>query len=329
MKWIEGKLYRNAKSGAIFEDPRGRLDGHILFYKGEIKDGMGKVAGERLFSYYVDLSVAVTPVDPSIVWDLAKPVGQYTGYIEDHERMQEKVLGKVVTSMAEYQTVLLDERRRQCEIKRKYGLKSLERLITDLDNSITDIEQQWWLKNKPERVLRNKREKKKKYEHAKSNLKEQIEKEQQLTISTPEFFGIIRIKPSRVADIPEDTVGSPESEKAGMEIAMMHEKNAGRNPVDVSKENLDFDIKSSDNEGKTRYIEVKTSYGIGDVVLTTNEWFRARMLKDDYYLYVVWNAGRSSSKLVAIKNPATSLSAEKKGHALYLIDQDQIKKMCS
>ncbi len=56
MVWIENNFSDSFLNGAVFLDPDGKLDGDILFYEGEIRDGMGDVAGKRLFGFYTELS---------------------------------------------------------------------------------------------------------------------------------------------------------------------------------------------------------------------------------------------------------------------------------
>jgi hypothetical protein len=95
-----------------------------------------------------------------------------------------------------------------------------------------------------------------------------------------------------------------------MEIAMEYEKSNGREPEDVSKENLGFDIRSKGN-GETRYIEVKARADEGQVALTCNEWFKAKRFKEQYWLYVVANAATKPT-LSIIKNPAQNLKVQEK-----------------
>ena len=49
MDWVGKELSTSLQQGAVFVDPEGKLDGVLLFYEGEIKDGKGNVAGKRLF----------------------------------------------------------------------------------------------------------------------------------------------------------------------------------------------------------------------------------------------------------------------------------------
>lgn len=109
-----------------------------------------------------------------------------------------------------------------------------------------------------------------------------------------------------------------------MTIAMEYEQRNGRKAEDVSKENLGFDIRSIDSNGKIRYIEVKTRADKGSVSLTQNEWFKAQRLGEDYYLYIIWNA-KSNPELKIINNPASNVNVKEKVEIVrYIIDADEI-----
>ncbi|MEM0084261.1 MAG: DUF2208 family protein [Candidatus Methanomethylicia archaeon] len=99
-----------------------------------------------------------------------------------------------------------------------------------------------------------------------------------------------------------------EVEKAGMQVAMEFEKSQGREPEDVSKENLGFDIISK-GRNEIRYIEVKARADIGSITLTPNEWSKAKRFKEQYWLYVVFNATKKP-ELIIINNPAKKLKYE-------------------
>ncbi len=105
-------------------------------------------------------------------------------------------------------------------------------------------------------------------------------------------------------------ISNEEIERIGMEIAMEYERMQGRNPEDVSEENLGFDIRSK-GEGEIRYIEVKARRDEGEVALTWNEWFKAKRFKENYWLYVVSNAVKNPT-LYIINNPAENLKVEEK-----------------
>jgi hypothetical protein len=98
-----------------------------------------------------------------------------------------------------------------------------------------------------------------------------------------------------------------------MKIVMQYERDADRTPEDVSKDNLGFDIRSKEKDGRVRYIEVKARAAVGSVALTQNEWFKAQRLANDYYLYVVWNVSKDpNAEPIIIQNPASNLAIDEK-----------------
>ncbi|MDP8012696.1 MAG: helicase-related protein, partial [Nanoarchaeota archaeon] len=289
LEWVDRTISPDLKRGAVFIDPEGKLDGYVIFFEGEVKDGTGAVAGKSLFAYYYELSSGnVKSISPSIIWDLAE--GNSVGEIVNIEEVKKKTLSSVISGLSEYTEKLRADRLKQAEIKTKYGIKSLDRLIMDLDGELIDLNERKERGENVDLVIRNKEEQKKRYEVSKKELQELIEKEQNLTMGMPSFVGILRVLPRAKND--KWMYSDEEVERMGMEIVMKFERENGREPEDVSKENLGFDIRSRGKDGSIRYIEVKARAGIGDVALTQNEWFKAQRLANDYYLYVVWNAGR-------------------------------------
>ena len=102
-----------------------------------------------------------------------------------------------------------------------------------------------------------------------------------------------------------------------MRESMEYERSNGRDPQDVSAENLGYDIRSldsppgqaDDGDGTVRYIEVKARAETGPIAMTPNEWFMAQRLTKEYWLYVVENAA-SNPKLYTIPDPAAKLEPE-------------------
>jgi superfamily II DNA or RNA helicase len=105
----------------------------------------------------------------------------------------------------------------------------------------------------------------------------------------------------------------PVVEETAMRVAMDFERRRGWEPLDVSKlcDGRGYDIQSfgpADDSGirPVRRIEVKgRSSPNGDVVLTPNEWRKARRLAADYWLYVVYNARPGAEPLLkSVQDPA-------------------------
>lgn len=328
LEWVEQSLSEKLKIGGTFEDPDGIMDGFAVFYEGEIKDGRGNVAGKRLFPFFVDReSGEVKYLNPAFVWDLARDntIQSPQTFSQDNiEQLRKKVLNALIPELEKYKESLAQERKRQASIKEKYGIKSLEHLIIKLDGDLIKLYDRRARGEKVELVIGNKEEQKKRYEKALVTLKQTIKQEQVLTMSNPSCIGAIRVVPAQKFEpgMKKDL----DIELVGMNIAMEFERENGREPEDVSSENLGFDIRSTDKHGRKRYIEVKARAHKGSVALTQNEWFKAKRFGDDYYLYVIMDAA-SEPRLHIIRNPAKVLLPEMKiENVRYVVDADQILK---
>ena len=302
LEWVRSNYFNRLQKGAIFKDPSGRYEGILWFFEGEIKDGKGEITGKRLMAIY-DNGKELREINPALLWDLVPSENNEPQKVDANKEKAQKC---AVYAVENYKQEIFKERKRQSEIKRKYGITSLEYLIGELD---TDLSELYERREKGERVdivIRNKDERKKQYEKGLENLRKEIEQEISLTISMPKFWGAILVRPT----IAEDMISDAEIEKIGMEIAMEYEKNQGREPEDVSKENLGFDIRSK-NKDEIRYVEVKARKDVGNVALTCNEWFKAKRFKEQYWLYVVTDASMNPA-LYVINNPSENLNVHEK-----------------
>ncbi|MFZ2070417.1 MAG: DUF3883 domain-containing protein [Halobacteriota archaeon] len=201
----------------------------------------------------------------------------------------------------------MERRQRDAEVKRKYGIRSLESMILDSDGKITEYETRR-MKGEtiPEATIQNEVRKKEDLERKKQRLQRDIEAEVHLYPTDPGILGAVRVVPGKPHSV---MISDREIEQIGMNIAMDYESSHDRTPEDVSSQNLGYDIRSQDDKENYRYMEVKARAKEGAVALTPNEWLMAQRLKDEYWLYVVVNAA-SNPELYVIQNPALQLKPE-------------------
>jgi hypothetical protein len=131
-----------------------------------------------------------------------------------------------------------------------------------------------------------------------------LAREQQLTIGDITHIGRAWVlpHPERAGYAP--MIADEEIEKIAMAKAISYEKEQGWDPEDVSEENRGFDILSKDlKSGSARFIEVKGRATIGEIALTKNEHDTAERLKQDYWLYVVFDCA-TTPRLIPIKDPS-------------------------
>ena len=298
------------KTGACFEDPDGVFNGVVVFYEGEIRDGSDSVTGRRLFAYYLpENSEIIEKVNPKLLWDFQEAqAGPSTEMLKIQE-LEAKVVTQVRIHLEQYKQELTEERQRQVDIKRKYGITSLEQLILKLDCELLELGTRNERGEDVRLAIQNKEEQKRHYEDEKGKLEKTCQQEVTLARKPPTFAGAIRVRPAMEAnDSGASQEGKLEIERIGMECATRHEETQGCTVTDVSAENLGFDIRSKTPDGKIRCIEVKARSSRAPVVLTSNEWHMAKQLKNDYFLYVVLDAV-TQPELYIIQNPAEQITA--------------------
>lgn len=306
------KFIDTARSGAIFVDPDGEKDGILWVYQAEFRDGSNTPAGRRLFCIYQNRNDELQMVSPGIFWDI-KPMPSGSKAEAMANLDQDKITTFVLTNgLEKYRSELMERRQRDAAIKEKYGIRSLNSLIAKSEEKLADYATKRMLKQ-PVVAATEQREQKKRddLEKKRLRLKDQIRAEVHLLPSEPKLLGVARVTPEATKTITEKQQRSnKEIEMVGMRVSEQYEKDHDRLPEDISAENVGYDIKSSSKD-EVRYIEVKARAQSGAIDLTPNEWMIAQRLREEYWLYVVENAGTDKPKLYIIQDPAMKLSPDK------------------
>ena len=292
LAWAEQAFGPDAKAGSVFVDPAGRLDGHMVFCEGAVTDGHRRQAGKRLFVCMVDAGTGdARPVPPSTLLDLwARPEGR-------PEDVSETVRGSVVAEssrlLEEYMKGLAAERMQQADAAQRYGMRSLDALLEKICDEVVALLSRKRRGAKVDLPMYNKREDRRRYRVARKDLGIQIDLDSALEMDRPSVVGVIRVIPGPRAQA--------ERVKNALDAAVELERRAGRKPEPVWGEGRGFDVRSTGKTGAVRYILAKPE---GEhITLTLNEWFRARLLGGDCYLYVM---GEETAR--RIRNPAKALS---------------------
>ena len=127
-----------------------------------------------------------------------------------------------------------------------------------------------------------------------------------------------------------------------MEVATAYEEHLGGVVTDVSKPELarragltdwpGFDLKSrhpagDDGSVEERAIEVKGRAGSGDVQMSENEWARACNLREDYWLYVVFDCATPRPRLVRVQDPFAKLLARSRDSLAFTITEGALNEV--
>lgn len=105
-------------------------------------------------------------------------------------------------------------------------------------------------------------------------------------------------------------VRDEEIERIAVDTVIAHEEARGWQVESVESENRGFDLisrRTHPEDPKTfvevRFIEVKGRAAVGEVALSSNEYKTAERLKDDYWLYVVFNCA-TKPEVHIVQDPA-------------------------
>ena len=140
-----------------------------------------------------------------------------------------------------------------------------------------------------------------------------IEQERTCSIGDIHFVGSSWVLPHPERESPgiAPMVRDDEIERRAIEFVIRHEESQGRIVESVETQNRGFDLVSRlphpedpQTAMDVRFIEVKGRTLTGEVALTTNEYKTAVRLKDDYWLYVVFDAGTDNPNLQIVRDPA-------------------------
>ena len=121
-----------------------------------------------------------------------------------------------------------------------------------------------------------------------------------------------------VQDTGETERYDADVEAIAVKVATAYEESFGAQVQDVSRPELarragltdwpGFDLRSRHPENdqsnaEERAIEVKGRAGSGNIQMSENEWARACNLRDDYWLYVVFDCATPRPRLVRVRDP--------------------------
>ena len=116
--------------------------------------------------------------------------------------------------------------------------------------------------------------------------------------------------PEREEPVYQPMKRDDEIERIAVEVATKHEEAKGYEVESVEADNRGFDLiarKAHPEDPQTamdvKFIEVKGRSTVAEVALSANEYKTATRLKDDYFLYVVYDCA-TDPKLKIIRNPA-------------------------
>jgi hypothetical protein len=325
--------------GAVLRDPAGEAEGLLWLLVGNVEDGLGRIAGRRLFALFQPLDGGeLVQVSPARLLDfepispaLAGPQSSESGGLlsalsDDGETYHKRLAGMDAVVdwsldhvLDPYLADLRAKRQQETDIIRDYLRRSFDVLIARSQGKLMEYEQKALRGMDMSLSIQEEQRHLEDLRRRQTTRLAETERAAMLSLGAPEVLGVAAIVPAEVS-APDVTLSvskggeppmrrSDEVEDAAMAHAMTYEQGRGWEVEDVSAEDRGYDLISHSPEGDVRYIEVKGRAGVGAVEISENEWLKAEQLREDYWLYIVTDALESPA-LYLVQDPAHRLPRE-------------------
>jgi superfamily II DNA or RNA helicase len=303
------------EKGAVFFDVHRSAPARLSVYSAAIRDGLGNVLHRRLFIVQEEFDGTLSLRQPTLFLDLVPaPVG--TAVPESPGKDRNAIEHFLVEqALVPFLTEVAAGREKETETVKKHLDLSLNELIHRQSLKFAELYGAQQRGDTSPLMAANLKQAEDRLDELNGRLENRhrdLEKERNCTIGDIQRHAVAWVlpHPERTAPGVAAMVRDEEVECKAVEAVIAYERSQGRDVESVEKDNRGFDLISRrphSEDPKTaievRFIEVKGRSIVGDVALTSNEFRTAQRLKNDYWLYVVFNCG-TKPEIKIVRNPA-------------------------
>jgi hypothetical protein len=299
------RAQEDLRRGALFYDLNRAEQARLEVYAASVADGRGRTIHRRLFVVEADGNGGFRVRQPSVFLDLV-PAHEKTPppdapFTVDRARVESFLLEN---SLEPFLSEVKAEREHELEVIARHVELSLNTLIDREQRKLAELWERQQRGEELSGVIRQAEDRLDELNARLERRRQELQQERQLTLGDLTHIGSAWVIPHPERGDYTAMVRDEEVEKIAMAEAMRYERERGWLPEDVSKQDRGFDILSRHPAaGSVRFIEVKGRAGIGSVMLSGNEYKTAERLRQDYWLYVVFDCA-SSPRLLPVRDPA-------------------------
>ena len=319
--------------GTVLVSPEDK-DTYLAFYiKNQITDNSpskaeDNVANELLSLVYQTQDGEFHITSPAKFLDLVPP-SEFAKEVETPDVSDEEdVIQWAFENITEPLLSETEKRVYDDNEKRKEYLKTaFEQVILDLNEQINELQGKVFLTDseKIQAQLASKMARIEELKHRKGIRLSELDQMVELSPKKPEVLGCAYVVPLNAMEY-EHQFGmhrDDDVEAIAMKVAMDYERSCGCTPIDVSKDNVGYDVRTICPDGTKRYVEVKGRAGTDGVMLSENEVNRLQQLGDKAWLYIVMNC-KSEPVLYRFNDPINKMNLQKliKGVQYYLPEEE-------
>ena len=310
------QVKEHLEHGAIFYDLQSAAPYRLDVFSATIRDGRGNVLVKKLFVVQAGLDGQISMKQPTLFLDLIPtenmPQVPTDIPLPDRSQMEMALMEKVLSPLREE---ACSERDREYAVILRHIELSLNSimdrenlllagLIAQKERGSNEQGLDGRIKISEDKILE--------LDHRLETRRHELEQERQCSIGDIHHIGQAWVLPHPDRKTPgiAPMVSDPEIERIAVQAVTAYEEAAGRVVESVESDNRGFDLISRRMHPEdpqtaidVRFIEVKGRAHIGEIALTSNEYKTAQRLKNDYWLYVVFNCATAPS-INILRNPA-------------------------
>ena len=301
-------------NGSVFYDLHSAVPYCLDVFAVALRDGRGNTLHKRLFAVETGPDGHTTVRQPTIFLDLSlAPAGTATPQAASSPDRSAAEAALIEQELEQFLAKVTAERERETETIARHIEISLNEMMHRQNLKLAELLgpsaeesplQQANIKTAEDRV----EELSERLERRRAELAQ----ERQCMIGDIGHIGRAWVLPHPERTNPgiAPMVRDDEIERIAVEAVTAYETKRGWSVKSVESENKGFDLishKPHPQEPQTalsvRFIEVKGRAGVGEVALSSNEYHTAERLKEDYWLYVVFNCA-TNPEVHVVHDPA-------------------------
>src|SRR5579875_1330270 len=284
--------------GAVFHEVGRERPARLEVLSLRLRDGLGHDLHERLCVVEIGPEGGLELRQPTLFLDLLPAPDAKPPELPriDRARLESFVVDAAGRPLLEE---VASERRRQLEQVRRHVRISLDALIDVEQRRLFEYTSRMGEGEDVALAAQQAEQRLEELNQRKERRLRELDSEAQIAIADVRHLASAVVLPHPAAP---GVASDPEVERIAMGMAMRHERERGWTPRDVSKENRGYDIRSEHPTEGARFIEVKGRAARDAVALTPNEFRTALRLREDFWLYVVYDCAATPS-LITIQDP--------------------------
>jgi len=310
--FVQEKSQEDLRRGAVFYDLHRTESARLDLFSSEIRDGLGNILHKKLFVTEAMPDGLIELRQPTFFLDLVPASdGASPPDLSTHPGRDQAERVLYQNSLQSLLEEVRKEREREIQTISEHMEISLNAIIDRVQVQFAELEAQKASGSQEPGIdgrLRILEDRLDELNNRLETRKTGLVKERQCTVSNIQHLGSALVIPHPERETPtiKEMVSDPEIERIAVDAVIAYEESRGWRVQSVEKDNRGFDLisrKPHKEDPQTavavRFIEVKGRAGIGEVALTENEYKTAERLKEDFYMYVVYNcAGTPEIKII-------------------------------